>query len=114
MIRLKHILCSGIMICILIAVIFNSSARSEEYSITDLGTLGGIWSGASGLNDQGQVVGNSSVYNSAQHGYFWDGDIMHDLGTPQSYLVSGATAINNINQIVGYTNGEYQSQYAYL
>jgi probable HAF family extracellular repeat protein len=39
---------------------------------------------------------------------------MNDLGTPQGYLVSGATAINNSNQIVGYTNGEYQSQYAYI
>jgi probable HAF family extracellular repeat protein len=38
---------------------------------------------------------------------------MIDLSTPQGYLVSGATAVNDSGRVVGYTNGEYQSQYAY-
>ncbi|MEE9554513.1 MAG: DUF3466 family protein, partial [candidate division Zixibacteria bacterium] len=96
------------------SLFFNASATADEYLITDLGTLGGIWSGAADLNDQGQIVGISSIYSGAQHGFFWDGEIMNDLDTPQEYLVSGATAINNAGQIAGYTSGENQSQYAYL
>jgi len=39
---------------------------------------------------------------------------MTDLGTPDGYLVSSATGFNSAGQIVGYANGQYQSQYAYL
>jgi probable HAF family extracellular repeat protein len=38
---------------------------------------------------------------------------MQDLGTPTGYLVSGATGVNDFGQVVGYTDGQYQSQYAY-
>ena len=98
----------------ILLLLVSGSALADEYTITDLGTLGGIRSGAGDLNDQGQIVGLSTVYSGAQHGFFWDGDNMNDLGTPEGYLVSGATAVNAAGQIVGYTNGEYQSQYAYL
>ncbi|MEN8208327.1 MAG: T9SS type A sorting domain-containing protein [Candidatus Fermentibacteria bacterium] len=95
-------------------LIASTIALADEYLITDLGTLGGIWSGASDLNEQGYVVGLSSVSSGAQHGYVWDGVMMHDLGTPSVYLVSGANAINDSNQTAGFANGEFQSQYAYL
>jgi probable HAF family extracellular repeat protein len=39
---------------------------------------------------------------------------MEDLGVPGDYLVSSATGFNNSGQVVGYANGQYQSQYAYL
>lgn len=94
-------------------LLISTSATADEYLITDLGTLGGIWSGASDLNDQGNVIGISSVSSSAQHGFIWDSDVMYDLGTPSPYLVSGANALNDSNQIAGYANGEFQSQYAY-
>jgi probable HAF family extracellular repeat protein len=85
-----------------------------EYTVTDLGTLGGIWSSASSVNSQSQVVGISAIYSSAQHAYLWMGGVMSDLGTPPGYLVSGTSSLNDVGQIAGYAMGQYQSQYAYV
>jgi probable HAF family extracellular repeat protein len=86
----------------------------EEYTIIDIGTLGGSWSYATGFNDECYIVGISSIYNSAQHAFVWICDTIYDMGTPEGFLVSGAVNVNNLGQVVGYANGEYQSQYAYL
>lgn len=87
---------------------------AQQYTITDLGTLGGVSSGASGVNNEGQVVGASTLYSGAKHAYLWEGGTIYDLGTPPGFLVSSASASNNLGQVVGTTEGEYQSQYAYI
>jgi probable HAF family extracellular repeat protein len=52
------------------------------YRVTDLGTLGGTWSIAYGLNDRGQVVGIANVAGDANwHGFLWQNGVMTDLGT---------------------------------
>ena len=76
------------------------------YVFTDLGTLGGISSRATGINNSGQVVGFSFISsNAANHATLWSESTVTDLGTlggSESY----ARAINNAGQIVGtaYTN----------
>jgi probable HAF family extracellular repeat protein len=85
-----------------------------EYNVTDLGTLGGIWSSASGINSMIYVVGSSSIYSGAQHAFLWMDDMIYDLETPSGYLVSGATDVNDLGQVIGYARGQYQSQYAYI
>jgi probable HAF family extracellular repeat protein len=87
---------------------------NDEYTIIDLGTLGGSWSYAGGLNEECHIVGISAVYNSAQHAFVWICDTMTDMGTPEGFLVSGAVNVNDNGQVAGYANGQYQSQYAYL
>jgi probable HAF family extracellular repeat protein len=78
-------------------------------TMQDLGTLGSgptseaggpIGSSAYGVNDSGQIVGNSGLDNDEDHGFLYSGQVMQDLGTmigPES----NAIAINNSGQIVG-------------
>jgi len=68
----------------------------QEYSVIDLGTLGGESSLSTGINDLGQIAGKSDIGDNTQpyHAFLYSNSIMHDLGTlggSNSY----AFAINN-------------------
>jgi probable HAF family extracellular repeat protein len=71
-----------------------------------LGTLGGTlqhdFSGARGINDVGQVVGNSGTAEGVTHAFIAgpDGMGMRDLGTLGG-TNSGANGINDAGQVVG-------------
>ena len=52
------------------------------YTVTELGTLGGVCANATDLNDAGQVVGWDYTSDfSQQHAFLWDNGTMIDLGT---------------------------------
>jgi probable HAF family extracellular repeat protein len=46
-----------------------NSCFAQMYTVTDLGTLGGQWSSASGINASGQVVGDSGLPDFAGHAF---------------------------------------------
>jgi len=80
----------------------NSFLWERGKGMRSLGSLGGTCSAATALNNQGQVVGESSVTGDLYfHAYLWDGS-MHDLGG--SFGGNGdaaAFAINDRGEAVG-------------
>ena len=80
--------------------------RTPDGAFQDLGTLGGNWSEAIGINDQGQVAGCSDTATSppyVQDVFFWTASSgMQDLGASTGTTgCSFATAIGNGGQVVG-------------
>jgi probable HAF family extracellular repeat protein len=58
------------------------TAQHTQYTVTDLGTLGGMRSFAGGLNNKGLVEGSSRIAgNTAVHAFLWREGLMTDLGT---------------------------------
>ena len=78
----------------------------------DLGTLGGSQSGASFINDSGEIVGGSYLVGDNQlDAVLWDGKI-HDLGALNGCAYG--FAINNGRQIVGNWGNNGCNQGAFL
>ncbi|WP_276326147.1 dockerin type I domain-containing protein [Pseudobacteroides cellulosolvens] len=67
--------------------------------MTDLGTLGGKYSDATGINDKGQIVGCATTSDGNSHAFLWQNGVMNDIGNlgPDASRIK---AINNNGQIV--------------
>ena len=74
------------------------------YTAVPIGTLGGPASIPYAINEQGVVVGLSSLPDGSGHGFLWDGTI-HDLGTLPGNKSSSANAINASGVVVGTSSG---------
>ncbi|CAN5127028.1 hypothetical protein BH11PSE11_BH11PSE11_38470 [soil metagenome] len=73
----------------------------ENGLMKDLGTLGGRASGASKINNHGQIVGNSDTAGGEIHGFIYENGAMRDLGTFPGGRFSSAAGINDKGQVVG-------------
>jgi probable HAF family extracellular repeat protein len=71
------------------------------YTLTDLGTLGGLSAQAHDLNEAGQVVGSSTTAASEPHAFRWQDGVMTDLGVLPGEQDSGASAVNSHGHVVG-------------
>jgi probable HAF family extracellular repeat protein len=72
-------------------------------SLTDLGTLGGYFSVAQGINNAGQVTGYAYTTNNiATHAFLYSDGTMTDLGTLPGGPYSYGQAINASGEVAGY------------
>jgi probable HAF family extracellular repeat protein len=69
-------------------------------TIIDLGTLGGPGgSQATGINDSGQIVGDSITNDGGQSAFLYTNGVMTNLGPTLPNSISSATAINDMGQV---------------
>ena len=124
-----------------VATALNTTSASVAYGINDAGQvvgyssvaikwagtletrLGGRYSFASGINDTGQIAGAqaydgyasgvSFIPNSERAAIWnWSDATMTDLGTLAGGRNSGARAINELAQAVGYSDGNFNGRHA--
>jgi probable HAF family extracellular repeat protein len=80
---------------------------ADGAGLTGVGTFGGTWSKAYGINDAGQVVGAAQTAGGSFHAFLRNGNsaALQDLGTLGASN-SMATAINASGQVIGMTGGD--------
>lgn len=107
-------LCTSSLRCLVFFIAPLASATGN-YSLTILGTLGGMESRARSINASDQVIGSAATTgNALWHATLWNGMNVTDLGPPGG-LNSWATDINDSGLIVGYTWAtDYASRHATL
>lgn len=87
----------------------------QASTMIDLGTLGGGYSEAHGINNSGAIVGHSTLGATTQpwRAFLWQAGTMTDLGTlggPNSV----ANGINAAGQVVGHANVSVSVTHAFL
>jgi probable HAF family extracellular repeat protein len=84
----------------------------------DLGTLGGAYSSAHGMNNAGQVVGDSNTSAGYTRAFLYSDGQMVDLNSlipsDSGWTLQSAEAINNRGQIAGYGTHNGEGQRAFL
>ncbi len=99
------------------SVVLNPSSRFEEATLWEdvtqpgvsLGTLGGSFSDALGINNSQQIVGSSTLFDgSTTHAFLWDDSELTDLNSLISselgWELTSAFEINNNGDIIGVGN----------
>jgi probable HAF family extracellular repeat protein len=80
---------------------------NSRYTVTDLGTLGGTFSQAFGINNNGSVVGYATLNgDTALHAFLWRKGVMTDLGTlggSDTLPYSQALNVNDRDEVVGFS-----------
>lgn len=72
-------------------------------TIDDLGSLGGGFIEASGINDDGQIVGSSLLWGDQEvHAFLWEGGAISDLGSLPGLPGSQAQAISAEGAVIGH------------
>src|ERR1700730_11537974 len=93
------------MVLALLCVAASQPVAGQSFTVRDLGTLpNGFVSTARGINDRGQVVGDSETNVLFQpHAFLFDNGKMVDLGTLPGADFSEALGINDHGKVVGFS-----------
>jgi len=98
-----------------------TAAGAELYSVTDLGTAGGVHplvgqynTVATAINNQGQIAGWSYIAgNTYSRAFVYSGGVMTQLGAADGTYSKG-WGINSLGQIVGETDVDGTGSHAFL
>jgi probable HAF family extracellular repeat protein len=78
----------------------------HDWTLTDLGTLGGYFSIATSINERGQIAGYSEKAGSADfHAFIYQHGRMQEIGKTAGFA-NRASAINDAGQVAGYNFSE--------
>src|SRR5580698_658435 len=109
---------SAIGLLTLLTILGGSATRAQtpkpkHYTVIDLGTLGGTYSNAYGINDAGVVSGGAATPSQtnglAQTGFLWSHGKMINLGTlggpscPQCSSEAGGPNADNVSALISET-----------
>jgi len=78
-----------------------SCAYAEQYTLTDLGTLGGGGSFGEAINNNGQVTGITNTASGVATAFIFTGGRMTDLGIVACGTFSQGTSINSAGVVAG-------------
>ncbi|MDR3415622.1 MAG: hypothetical protein P4L83_05505 [Nevskia sp.] len=82
---------------------FVATAHAQQYTVTSLGTLGGTGIVGNGINDSGQVTGESETAGDGPlHAFLYSNGTMQDLGTLGGSDSQG-NGINASGQVTGFS-----------
>lgn len=92
---------------VLASAVLTPSPRAQSspgpYTLTDLGTLGGLSAQANDMNEAGQITGYATNSSNWTRAFRWDDGHMTDLGTLGGTAGVGL-GINGFGHVVGYSN----------
>jgi probable HAF family extracellular repeat protein len=85
------------------AAAVSSAGGAQDWTLVDIGTLGGPGSYGAALSDDGTVVGCSDVASGGAHAFVYRNGVIRDLGTASDSAggSSCALAVNNAGTIAG-------------
>lgn len=104
----------GVSVSCLVFLVVGNAWGVVQYSVTDLGTLGGFNSVAFGINANGQVAGKADTSSGYSHAFLYSSGKMTDLGTLPGYSSSFAQGINDGGQVVGRADTSSGTHHAFL
>ena len=78
----------------------------EKNGMTDLGNLGGTCVIATGINNDGVVIGDNVNDQPLQRAFIWKNGVIQDLGGSIGGLETGAEGINDYGQVAGFATLE--------
>jgi len=101
-------------VCVLsFLALLAKAASAQDYTVIDLGTLGGKSSSAFAINTNGQITGSAATAAGHQHAFLYQNGTMQDLGTFGGTSSAGL-AINIKGQITGYADTADEIEHAFM
>jgi probable HAF family extracellular repeat protein len=93
----------GKFIAVLFAGLAATSAAAQDWTLVDVGTLGGPGSYGAAVSNDGTVVGCADVAGAGAHAFAWKNGVMRDLGLAADAAEgsSCALAVNDRGVIAG-------------